>query len=323
MSRKPTLVFMGTPEFAATTLTAFIDSERYTISAVVCQPDKPRGRGKKLQSCPVKQVAMSAGIDVLQPTILKQESDFYHSLKSLRPDCITVIAYGRILPNWVLDLPPYGCLNGHASILPKYRGASPITAALVNGDAESGVALMKIVQELDAGPVIAVKRVPIDEVDTFSSLHDKLVQCCINVFDQYLPLWLNHQVSATEQPHTDATFTRPLPKKIGRIDWTQTTVQIFNKIRAYDPWPSAFSLSDTKQIKFFEASKQCDSCDVLPNNLDAYKPGTLVAIGKKKLYIRTGDGFIAVASLQLEGRKRLSISAFLNGASFDDKHQFG
>jgi methionyl-tRNA formyltransferase len=233
------IVFMGTPDFAVPALTALIKSE-YQVMGVVTQPDRPSGRGKKLTPSAVKVVAEAANLPVLQPETLKDE-EAKQALAALQPDLIVVAAFGQILRQEVLELPRHGCLNIHASLLPRWRGAAPVAAAILAGDAETGVTLMKMDVSLDTGPMIAHQALPITPDHTTETLTAVLAEVGATLLLDTLPDWLAGQIEAQPQDNNLATFAPRLKKEAGRIDWTQPAVLIERQVRAFDPWPGTFS----------------------------------------------------------------------------------
>ena len=241
------IIFMGTPEFAVPTLKVLINSD-YELMAVVTQPDRPSGRGRKLTPSPIKVVALEAGIDVLQPETLRSP-EVVAQLAALRPDLIVVAAFGQILRPDVLNLPPHGCLNIHASLLPRWRGAAPVAAAIHAGDTETGVTVMLMAAGLDTGPIIAQQAIPIKPTHTRDTLMTELAEVGAALLSESLPVWLAGQIEAQPQDERRATLAPRLKKEAGAIDWWQPAPEIDRQVRAFYPWPGTFTTGPRGQIK--------------------------------------------------------------------------
>lgn len=295
------IVFMGTPASAAATLQALLSGPDRVVG-VVTQPDRPVGRGQKTLPSPVRVVAQEHGIPVAAPPKMKDPL-FLAQLREWAPDLIAVVAYGRILPQAILDLPPQGCVNVHYSLLPRYRGAAPMQAALLAGDSVTGVTTMRLVARMDAGPILLQKRVPIGPRETSATLQEKLVPVGAALLLETIAGLKDGRVSPTEQDEADATYAAMLAKEDGRIDWTQAALDIERRVRAFTPWPSAFTYHDERLVKIHEA-RALDARTSEP-------PGTIVRASKGELWIATGHGVLAVDALQMEGRKRMSSGDFL------------
>ncbi len=297
------LVFMGTPDFAVPTLQALLASE-HEVAAVVTQPDKPKGRGKELQSPPVKLAAQKAGIPVFQPVKVRDEA-FIKILADCKPDAIIVAAFGQFLPEAILDLPVYGCINVHASLLPKYRGAAPIQYAVINGEKKSGVTAMFMKKGMDTGDMLKKVEVELDEKETGDSLHDKL--CVLGgqlVLDVLLELEKGTAVR-TPQKEEDACYAKMLEKEQGHIDFSMPAVQIERLIRGLNSWPSAYTHVNGKTLKLWAA-------DVLDKEYSGAF-GEIVELSSDRLLVKTGQGTLSLTEVQLEGKKRMEVSAFLRG----------
>lgn len=294
---------MGTPDFAVPTLKALVGSQ-YDLVAVVTQPDRPSGRGKKLTSPPVKVVAENAGIEVFQPRTLKTD-DAFAELADLAPDLIVVAAFGQILRKNVLDLPPYGCINVHASLLPRWRGAAPVAAAIRAGDTETGVTIMKIDEGLDTGPIIAKRAIPITGNHTGGTLTAELAQIGAELLLDMLPAWLAGEIQPQPQDDQMATYAPRLTKQDGLIDWTQSAVEIERQIRAYSPWPSTYTFGPRGQIKILEVEIAGES----GQNLEA---GTVFESQRKPL-VSTGAGVVSLVTVQPSGKRAMSAEAMING----------
>lgn len=299
------IIFMGTPDFSVPALQGLIGGSDQVV-AVVTQPDRPKGRGKKLASPPIKILAESAGIPVLQPTKIKTE-EFADELRSFNPDLIIVAAYGRILPQNILDLPPLGCINIHGSLLPRHRGAAPIQWAILAGDKEAGITIMQMDVGMDTGAMLLPASVPVASDETAGSLFTKLSNLGSKALLNALDLLRQDKLPPIEQDHSLATEAPPLKKEQGAIDWTQSAATLHCFIRGMDPWPAAYSFLDGKRFRFF-APDTSDLSSDLP-------PGNIVQADKKGLFIATGEGVILVKEIQPEGKRRMSVEAYLCGQS--------
>ncbi len=299
---------MGTPDFAVGSLQALLDA-KYNVVAVFTQPDKPKGRGGKMQMTPVKELAVSAGIPVYQPQKIREPENL-ELLKELNPEVIVVAAFGQIIPKTILDLPKYGCVNVHASLLPAYRGAAPIQWSVINGDKESGVTTMKMGVGLDTGDMIMKTVVPLAADETGGSLFDKLTDAGAKLLIDTLVALEDGTAEFTPQPEESTTpYAAMLTKEMGRIDWTKSAVSIERLIRGMNPWPSAYTFLGDKQMKIWVAA-------VEEGNSDA-APGTVLEAGKDVLRVQTGDGVLRILELQLAGKKRMDTGAFLRGFNME------
>jgi methionyl-tRNA formyltransferase len=314
------IVFMGTPAFAVPTLERLITSGRHVVAAVVTQPDKPAGRGKKLQPPPVKEVALAHHIPVFQPEKLRGAS-FDSVLAPFQPDAIVVVAYGKILPPEILRLPRYGCINLHASLLPKYRGAAPIQWAIINGERVTGVSIMQLDEGMDTGNVIATEEVEILEDDDTLSLSNMLsvvgAQLMLKVLDR---IEETGRVDSTPQDHTKATYAPMLKKSDGLLPWELRTDQIICRIRGLQPWPTAFSFLHGRMWRFLKAEPyaQADSLFLRTQRSKEPKytpePGTVTSIVRGKGFtVQTGDGTILVRLVQPQDKPPMDASAAANG----------
>ncbi|MEO2066416.1 MAG: methionyl-tRNA formyltransferase [Desulfurobacteriaceae bacterium] len=295
------VVFMGTPDFAVPSLKALKEAG-YEVPLVVTQPDKPAGRGKRLKPPPVKVEAEKLGLKVYQPEKIKDNRELMELLKEISPDLIVVAAYGKILPKWLLEVPKYGVINVHASLLPKYRGASPIQAALLNGEKETGVTIMKVIPELDAGDVISQRKVEITEEDNAQTLHDKLSRLGAELLVETIPKFISGEVKPVPQDNSKATYCPKITKEMGRIDWGKSAEEIFNMVRAFTPWPGAFSHYKGKMVKLSK---------VLPVEGEG-KPGEVIE-AKRRLVVATGKGALEILRIKPEGRKEISGEEFIRG----------
>ncbi len=296
------IIFMGTPDFAVGTLEALI-AAGHEIALAVTQPDKPQGRKQTLVAPPVKTAALSHGIPVFQPKRVREPSALAE-LKKYEPELIVVAAFGQILPKELLELPPFGCINVHASLLPKYRGAAPIQWAILNGDAVTGVTIMRMDEGLDTGDMIAKKEVVIDPDETGGTLFDKLAQAGAALCVQTIPAIADGAARYTPQDEAAATKVGQISKKDGLIDFTRSARQIACQVRGLNPWPSAYTYLDGKTLKLWRA-------DVRAGGEGA--PGTVAFLEKDCFGVQTGDGILVCREVQLEGKKRMDAGAFLRG----------
>lgn len=294
---------MGTPDFAVATLEAIINAG-HEVAGVVTQPDKPKGRGKNMQFTPVKEVAIASGIPVYQPVKVK-EPDFIEKLKKLDPEVIVVVAFGQILPKEILDMPKYGCVNVHASLLPKYRGAAPIQWAVIDGEKESGVTTMFMEEGLDTGDMLKKTVVPLEEDETGGSLHDKLAAAGADLLIETLKELEEGTAVRTKQDDTLSNYAKMLDKQLGRIDFMKSAEEIERLIRGLNPWPSAFTGIDGKTLKIWSAT-------VIEKEIQG-EFGEVVEVNKDSLLVKTGKGLLQLDEVQLEGKKRMEIDAFLRG----------
>jgi len=292
------VVFWGTPDFAVESLKALLNSS-HQVLAVVTQPDKPKGRGKKLQPPPVKVVAQDYGIPVLQPEKIKNNKDLYEKLKNLKPDIFVVVAYGKILPEEIIELPKYKTINVHASLLPEYRGAAPIHRAIMEGKEKTGVCIMEITEELDAGDVYKCIEIPISQEDDIITVHNKLAKAGAELLIDVLNKIEKGEITKTPQDSSKATYARPIKKEEGKINWNRSAKEIFNQIRALKIWPKAFSDFRDKQIKIIDA-------EVIDENTKG-EPGEIVQIIKGKGFVvQTGKGKILIKKVQFPNSKPIS-----------------
>ena len=301
------VVFMGTPDFAVGTLKALIDS-KYEVAAVFSQPDKPKGRGKALQMTPTKEVAVEAGIPVYQPAKIR-EAQWLSVLEELAPDVIVVVAFGQIIPESILKLPKYGCINVHASLLPKYRGAAPIQWAVIDGEKESGVTTMQMDAGLDTGDMLLKETVALEEKETGGSLFDKLSEVGAQLLIKTLEALENGTVTAQKQPAESPTpYAAMLTKKQGEIDWNQDAKKIECLIRGLNPWPIALTTLSGERLKVFAAEKANGNGE----------PGTVLeADPKKGLTVACGEGALKLTEIQLVGGKRMKATDFLRGHAIE------
>lgn len=301
------IVFMGTPDFSVSALTALVDAG-HNVIAVVTQPDKPKGRGKSVLQTPVKERATALGIEVYQPVKVK-DPEFVKVLKELNPEVIVVVAFGQILSKEILDLPVYGCINIHASLLPKYRGAAPIQWAIIDGEKETGVTTMMMDVGLDTGAMLEKRIIPIAADETGGSLHDKLSQAGGELIISTLAGIYEKRLTPVPQSEEGTCYAKMLNKSLGGIDWNMAAAAIERLIRGLNPWPSAYTSINGKTMKIWQAS-------VIKENDDG-EPGEIVKVLNDCFYVKTGADLLAVEVIQLEGKKRMSVSDFLRGYTIE------
>lgn len=301
------VVFAGTPEFAVPCLQALLDAKEVDVVGVYTQPDRPAGRGKKLQPSPVKLLAQKYDAPVYQPQSLKEQDDI-HRLRELKPDLMVVTAYGLLLPQAVLDIPPLGCVNLHASLLPRWRGAAPIQRAIEAGDQRTGVTLMQIVKELDAGPMLAKYEVEIEPDETSASLHDKLSARGGELLSENLQNLGESKWVPVDQNPSEVTYAAKLSKIESAMDWQLPALALERKARALFPWPIAsFEFAETR----LRVISCCSQAGV--KELSTAHPGEVVSSDENGILVSTGDGLLQLNQIQKPGRKPLSIKDFING----------
>lgn len=299
------IIFMGTPEFAVASLQALIDSE-HDVIAVVAQPDKPKGRGRNLAPPPTKILAEQHNIAVLQPEKIRTE-EFLSQLQDFSPDLICVTAYGKILPKSILDLPRHGCINVHASLLPKYRGAAPINWSIVKGETETGVTTMLMDEGMDTGDMLLKKAIRIEDEDDAGSLSEKLSQLGGSLLLETISQLQEGKLTPVKQDESEATYAPMLKKSDGEIDWGKPAQEIWNLIRGMNPWPGTFTKLENKSLKIYK-SKLADGQGSPGEVLDS-DPGTL--------RVSTGEGTLEILELQVEGSKRMDTKSFLAGRKIE------
>lgn len=300
------IIFMGTPELAAVSLRRLIASPEFQLAAVVTQPDQPKGRGLKLQPSPVKEIAQQANLTVLQPQRAREEN-FIEQLAALKPDLIAVAAYGQILPKGILELPRFGCLNVHTSLLPKYRGAAPIQHAILDDAPETGVTIMKMDVGLDTGDILTQERTPIAASDNSQSLHDRLANLGAELLLRTIPQYVSGTIQPRPQPAEGVTHAPKIKKSDGEINWTQPARAIWNRVRALVPWPGAFTHLPAQPqphlLKIWEAEPV----------QRAGEAGHVLQADKTGIVIGCGSGALRILVLQREGGRRMSAVEFLTG----------
>src|ERR1017187_10269011 len=314
------IIFMGTAELSCASLEKIASNKNFSVVAVVTQPDKPKGRELKLTPSPVKILAEKLSLPVLQPLKARDEQ-FIGELRELKPDLLVVVAYGQILPQTILDLPRVGCLNVHTSLLPKYRGAAPIQWAIANGDAETGVTIMKMDAGLDTGPILSTRRTPILATDDSQILHDRLAQLGAELLAETIPAYVAGKISPQPQPAEGSTYAAKIKKENGKIDWSKPAVQIWNRLRAFTPWPGAFTFL-SEQSSVGRVSSRADATVAKPQLLKIWKaevveksgaPGEVLFADKTGIVVGCGQDALRILELQREGGKRLTAEQFLAG----------
>ena len=309
------ILFMGTPDFAVETLETLIHSEHEVIG-VVTQPDKPKGRGGKVQFSPVKEAAIEAGIPVFQPNRVR-DGAFIEQLRSILPDVIVVVAFGQLLTKEILELPRYGCLNVHASLLPKLRGAAPIQWSVIDGDKESGVTIQQMDEGLDTGDILLVEKYTLDPKETGGSLFDKLAKLGGPMILKVLQMAEEGSLQPQKQDDAQHTYAKRLSKATGQMDFTKPAKELERLIRGLNPRPSAFCFLNGKMLKIWEA-------DVIEDTVSSdqdTEAGMIVDVAKDSFDVKTKDGLLRVYEVQLEGKKRMRCDAFLRGFSLEKGQQ--
>jgi len=295
------ILFMGTPQFACPTLKMLIERGENVI-AVVTQPDRPKGRGQQMQFPPVKELALSHGIPVIQPVKVRLP-EAVEEIRGLNPDLIIVVAFGQILPKALLDIPRYGCINIHASLLPRYRGAAPLNWCLINGETETGITTMLMDVGLDTGDMLLKRTTAITPDDDASSLHDRLSLLGAETMAETLDLLLAGKLQPEKQDDRLSCYAPMLKKELGEINWNATTIDIINLVRGITPWPGAYTKYDGKTVKIHKVRAGSGTG----------APGEILTAGKAGIEAASSDGSIVIEELQLEGKKRLTAAEFLAG----------
>lgn len=299
------IIYMGTPDFAVGPLKALIEAG-HEVCAVVTQPDRQKGRGKEMAPSPVKECATEYGLPVLTPVKIK-EAEAIEELKKYPADIFVVAAFGQILSEEILNMPKYGCVNIHASLLPKYRGAAPIQWSIIDGEKETGVTIMQMDKGLDTGDILFQKKVPITEEETGASLFDKLAEAGAELIVEALAKIEKGEVTPVKQNDNNSCYAKMLSKSTGKIDWNKSAVEIERLVRGLNSWPSAYTEYKGKQLKIWKA-------EVLPH-IEG-KPGTIAKVTKDAVIVCTKDGALSLLEIQLEGKKRMSTKEFLLGRTF-------
>lgn len=303
------IVFMGTPDFAVDALQALIEAG-HQVAAVVTQPDKPKGRGKELQMTPVKACAIAHDIPVFQPVKIK-EPEAVAVLRGYQADIFVVAAFGQILSEEILAMPKYGCINIHASLLPKYRGAGPIQWAIIDGEKKTGVTIMQMEKGLDTGDMLFQTEVEIEARETADTLHDKLAAAGARLIVEALPKIEAGQVTPRKQNDAESCYAKMLQKSMGRIDWSMEAEKLDCLIRGLISWPGAAALLRGKTLKIWEEEPVEEAS--FTAQIEAKEPGTVLAVEKEAFYVQTGSGVLKVTAVQPEGKRRMAVKDFLLG----------
>lgn len=318
------VIFMGTPDFSVGTLEALIAAGHEVVLAVT-QPDKPKGRGKSMQYPPVKEAALAHGIEVYQPGKVR-EPECIEYLRKYEADIFVVVAFGQILSKEILEMPEYGCINVHASLLPKYRGAAPIQWAVINGEKVTGVTTMRMDEGIDTGDMILKEEVVLDREETGGSLFDRLAKTGAELCVKTLAAIEEGTATYTPQNHEEATHTTMIKKQLGEMDWTKSAVELERLVRGLNPWPSAYTQLNGKTLKIWKASaigteedeRAGRSMEAVEAAMESTNnsPGT-IEVGKTTIIVQTGKGRLRLEEVQLEGKKRMQTDAFLRGVSLE------
>lgn len=306
------VIFMGTPDFSVGTLEALIEAG-HEVCLAVTQPDKPKGRGKEMQFPPVKETAIRYGIPVFQPQKVRA-LDCIEYLKGFQAEACVVVAFGQILPKEILKMTPYGCINVHASLLPKYRGAAPIQWAILSGESVTGVTTMQMDEGLDTGDMLLKTEVIITEEETGESLHDKLAKAGAKLAVETLKELEAGTLCPQKQGESPTPYARMLDKNMGNIDWSKSAVQIERLVRGLNSWPSAYTYWNGKVMKIWKASVKSEE---IGNTTKKAEPGEVLDVGKDYFSVQTGQGILMVKEVQLQGKKRMGTDAFLRGNALD------
>ncbi len=310
------VVFMGTPDFAVGALEAILQAG-HQVAAVVTQPDKPKGRGKEIQMTPVKACAVSHGIPVFQPVKVK-EKEAVETLREYNADIFVVAAFGQILSEEILSMPKYGCVNIHASLLPRYRGAGPIQWAIINGEEKSGVTIMQMDKGLDTGDMLLKEEVAIEPKETGDSLHDKLAEAGARLIVEALAKLERGELVPEKQKEEESCYAKRLQKSMGRIDWQQSAKKLDCLIRGLLSWPGAYTVLRGKNLKIWEVEaieepENLPEGMALPEELSHAMPGIVVGVEREAFYVKTGEGILKILAVQPEGKKRMPVREFLLG----------
>lgn len=307
------IIFMGTPQFAVPCLEMLV-CENYNVRAVVTQPDKKRGRGNKVSYCEVKEFAVSKNIEVLQPERVKNNAQFISYIRDINPDLIITCAYGKILPKELLDIPQYGCINVHASLLPKYRGASPINKVIIDGEKETGVTTMYTDVGMDTGDILLSESVKIDEDMTASKLHDILSTLGAKVLKETLIKLQNNELVRTPQDNSKACYAGMMDKDTGKINWESNATTIHNLVRGTNAWPVAFTYYKNQKLKIWKTK-------LIQGKTD--KPcGTILKVSKDGIDVATKDGIIRILELQAPSKRKMEVSDYILGNNVEEGGKF-
>ncbi|MDO4276156.1 MAG: methionyl-tRNA formyltransferase [Eubacteriales bacterium] len=307
------IVYMGTPDFAVAPLRAMVEAG-YEVAGVVTQPDKPKGRGKTLTPTPVKEEALKHGITVYQPEKVR-DPEFLETLKSIGPDIIVVAAFGQIIPKVILEMPEFGCINIHASLLPKYRGAAPIQQAVIDGEKESGVTVMKMETGLDTGDMISRTVVELSPEETGGTLFDKLSEAGAQLLVRTLPSIFDRTAVYEKQPQDSPTpYAAMITKQMGLMDFNKSAEELERLVRGLNPWPSAYTFLKGKTLKVWKSR--------IGSGESSAEPGTVIQADKEGIHVACGSGILILTEIQLEGKKRMGAEAFLRGFKMENGIRF-
>ena len=320
------IVFMGTPDFAVSALEAIIEAG-HRVTAVVTQPDKPKGRGKEIQMTPVKECAVSHDIPVFQPVRVKDD-EAVATLRKYNADIFVVAAFGQILSEEILNMPKYGCVNIHASLLPKYRGSAPIQWAIINGETVSGVTIMQMDKGIDTGDMLMKSEVAIDPEETGDSLHDKLAQAGARLIVEALPKIESGDITPVKQNDADCCYAKMLQKSMSRIDWQQSAESLDRLIRGLISWPGASTVYRGKTLKIWEeqvapAEELQGKTAAAATGTKGAEPGMVILVEKDAFYVQTGEGILKISAVQPEGKKRMAVKDFLLGYQVKEGEMLG
>lgn len=306
------VIFMGTPDFAVPTLQQLVDSE-CSVVGVVCQPDRPSGRGKKIQVGPVKSFALDKNIPLIQPEKMKDPT-FLETLRSWNPDVIVVAAFGRILPQIILDLPQKGCLNVHGSLLPKYRGAGPIQWAVINGEPVTGVTIMLMDSGMDTGAILEQAQMPISPEDTAGDVASRMAEVGGALLVPTLQKWMAGTVVAQPQNESEATLAPMLTKEDGLLDWSQSATTLANRIRGLSPWPGAHTFVEGERWGIWKARGEDDKgSDASSPQEKPVVPGTIMGVTKHAIHVQAGEGVLSLIEIQPANKKRMLVADYVAG----------
>lgn len=312
------IIFMGTPDFALPSL-ELLSLSPHRLEALVVPPDRPVGRGGKVRYAPTKMWALEQGLTVLQPKKISDRDNFITRLKEKKPDLIVTVAFGRILPPDLLNLPPFGSINLHASYLPYYRGAAPIHRAVIDGAEYSGVTVIKMSPVLDGGDIIMREKEDISPYDTAGMLHDRLAERGASLLLRAINAIAAGRATAEPQKHEHATYAPPLSKDDERIDWNRSALDIYNQIRGLNPWPGAYTTFEGRRLKVWRAARP-DSDSLIINKSPGKKAGEILAVGEDSLTVATPDGSLTLLDLQPAGKKTMSAGSFCCGYHIEPGH---
>ncbi|WP_432400696.1 methionyl-tRNA formyltransferase [Wukongibacter sp. M2B1] len=307
------ILFMGTPDFAVPCLEE-MNKKGYEVVSVITQPDRPKGRGKKVLPQPVKVKAIELGIEVLQPVKIR-EKEYIEAIKNMNVDCIVVVAYGQILPKEILEIPEKGCINVHASLLPKYRGAAPINWAIVDGEETTGITTMYMSQGLDTGDMILKEEVKIGREMTAGQLHDRLSEVGAKVLIETLELLKLNKAPRTPQHDSESTYASMLSSKTGFVDWENSAENIYNLVRGLNPWPIAYTMYKGKKMKIWKSKISSDA--------SSEEHGKIIKVDKSGIYVSTGNGVLVIEEIQFPNSRRMTVDEYIRGNVIENKIVLG